>query len=266
VQGLLANLPMAVILAAGVGGPLAGWLAMRRSRNPVIWFIYGVVTGPIALGLLVAAPPGRCPSCDLPVEGWPRVCAGCGVRLGMLPARPRPRIVHSLPSGADLPAAGPTVGAGPFGQRGPSAPPPITVLRPTLVERTWPTNPPQPMITPSNRAFVDHGSANAEVLATGVYMSGNAGLEIGACYAVARVGDRLRIFGPVDTGQLTVRHERDIADVEVVAVDDRMIIEMRRGRSSTAMVLRSIGGMPPIDLERTIMAGPDLADPHGAAG
>jgi hypothetical protein len=99
------------------------------------------------------------------------------------------------------------------------------------------------------------GAAAGEVLSTGVYLSGNAGLEIGATYALARVDDRLRIFGPVDAGQLTVRHEGDIDDFEVTAVDDRVIIAGRSGRSSLAIIFRAIGGMRPVDLEHALSPG-----------
>ncbi len=46
-------------------------------------------------------------------------------------------------------------------------------------------------------------------------------MEVGACYALARVEDRIRVFGPVDTGQLTVRHELPLDQAEVVALEDR---------------------------------------------
>jgi hypothetical protein len=92
------------------------------------------------------------------------------------------------------------------------------------------------------------------VLSTGVYISGNAGLEIGATYAIARSGDRLRLFGPVDAGQLTVRHEGDLANFYVTAMDDRVIISGREGRSSLAIVLRTIGGMRAAELESALGA------------
>ena len=96
--------------------------------------------------------------------------------------------------------------------------------------------------------------AAGEVLSTGVYISGNAGLEIGATYAIARDGDRLRVFGPVDTGQLKVRHEVPLLDFDVTAMDDRVIISGREGRSSLAIVFRTVGGMRAADLELALAA------------
>jgi hypothetical protein len=96
--------------------------------------------------------------------------------------------------------------------------------------------------------------AAGEVLSTGVYISGNAGLEIGATYAIARDGDQLRVFGPVDAGQLTVRHQGPVLDFDVTAMDDRVIIAGREGRSSLAIVFRTIGGMRAADLELALSA------------
>ena len=101
---------------------------------------------------------------------------------------------------------------------------------------------------------------DTQVLSTGIYLSGSAGLEIGACYALARLpapeGDRFRVFGPVDTGQITVRHERLLSDVEVTVMNDRVIISGRNDRSSPTFVFQAIGGMRGEDLERAFASAP----------
>jgi hypothetical protein len=108
----------------------------------------------------------------------------------------------------------------------------------------------RPTFTPSNYVAATMADPpSGDVLSTGVYLSGNAGLEVGACYAISRDGDRLRVFGPVDAGQLTVRHEGHVDDVDVTAMDDRVIITGRDGRSGVAFVFRTIGGMRAADLE-----------------
>jgi hypothetical protein len=108
----------------------------------------------------------------------------------------------------------------------------------------------RPTFTPSNYVAATMADPpSGDVLSTGVYLSGNAGLEVGACYAISRDGDRLRVFGPVDAGQLTVRHEGRVDDVDVTAMDDRVIITGRDGRSGVAFVFRTIGGMRAADLE-----------------
>jgi hypothetical protein len=64
-------------LSATLFGPLTGWYAGRRDRHPVAWLVFGALLGPIALLILAVAPPGRCPSCDFPVDGWPSRCPIC---------------------------------------------------------------------------------------------------------------------------------------------------------------------------------------------
>jgi hypothetical protein len=89
----------------------------------------------------------------------------------------------------------------------------------------------------------------------GVYLSGNAGMEVGAVYALARVGDLVRVFGPTDAGQLTVRFERRLDDVDVTSLDDRIIIAGRTGRTPTSFVLRAVGGMRGETLEVALATG-----------
>jgi hypothetical protein len=102
-------------------------------------------------------------------------------------------------------------------------------------------------------------SISREILSIVVYVSGNAGLEIGARYGLSRVpgedGDRLRVFGPVDTGEITIRHEGPIDAFEVTGVDDRVIITERDGRLPLMCVFRALGGMSGADLERAFSDG-----------
>jgi hypothetical protein len=265
VQGVLDGIPIVLVLLAGIGAPLAGWYATRRLRSPGVWFFLGALTGPIALGLLALAPPGRCPMCDTPVRGWPTTCDRCGVRL-QDGEEPEPYMV----AGTTAATAASSVAA-PRSARlteadGASAfapPTPIGSAR-TATRRDpgapWPTDKEmaspmslgvRPTFTASNYMAATHEPevTSGDVLSTGVYISGNAGLEFGACYAIARDGDQLRVFGPVDAGQLTVRHEGPIKDYDVTAMDDRVIIAGREGRSSLAIVFRTIGGMRAADLE-----------------
>jgi hypothetical protein len=294
VQDIVGSLPVAIILIAGLCAPIAGWLAMQRSRNPALWFVFGALTGPVALMLLLAAPVGRCPRCETRASGWSGVCAACGTRLGGIfdedepvrvpdsPVSVAPVVLAQPGSGpvdppafeagtsgtpsfappanapsagaaaagaaaADAAAAGPVAaGAASMAQLG--SPPPGFGPAATLRARAPSTTPRSE--TTNRVSAVD--ASGGEVLATAVYMSGNAGLEIGACYAIARVEDRIRVFGPVDTGQLTIRHERPMADGEVVALDDRLLITLRHGRSATSMIMRWIGGMAPAAVEAAL--------------
>jgi hypothetical protein len=257
VQGVLDGIPIVLVLLAGIGAPLAGWYATIRLRNPGVWFILGALTGPIALGLLALSPPGRCPACDQVVRGWPTLCENCGVRLqdGQEPAPaaapPTDELATVAPRSVRHLEAEPTI----------APPTPIASAR-TAARRdsnrsVWPDRPMaspmslgvRPTFTASTYAAATRADPAGEVLSTGVYISGNAGLEFGACYAIARDGDQVRVFGPVDAGQLTVRHQGSVDDFDVTAMDDRVIIAGREGRSSLAIVFRTIGGMRAADLE-----------------
>lgn len=236
------NLLVVVVLAAGVFAPLTGWFAARRARQPLIWFLFGGLIGPLALALLALAPPGRCPSCAAPVDGWPSACRQCGRAFGSVPD---PVTAVSTRSPASEPNG--NVAEGP---RVPRSGPPRTRRR--APSRAETLSHPQP---PASSA-----SATGEILSIGVFVSGNARLEIGARYGLARVPgpdvDRLRIFGPVDTGEISVRYEGPIDTFEVTALDDRVIISERHGRAPLMCVFRALGGMRGADLERAFSDGP----------
>jgi hypothetical protein len=266
VQGVIDGVPVILVLIAGIGAPLAGWYATRRYRNPGTWFVLGALTGPVALALLALAPPGRCPECDARVDGWAAICDRCDEPLPARMVFGSRMPDASPPSPAPVPImAGATSTARPL-----AMPTPIDRARSSARREPangWPDRPMaspmslgvRPTFTPSNYVAATTGDQpSGDVLSTGVYLSGNAGLEVGACYAIARDGDRVRVFGPVDAGQLTIRHDGPIDDFDVTAMDDRVIISGRAGRSGAAFVFRTIGGMRAADLELALggpMAG-----------
>ena len=277
-QGLLGSIPFVIVLAAGVCAPLAGWMAMRRARNIAIWFAYGALTGPIALFLLAVAPPGRCPACDHPVDGWAELCPVCGVRFETLrsrlaapPALPSPAVrTPALRGGrradevatgstAPFPATGAVVASAdlPEPVRAPVRSPRRGTVRRRATDRVGALGGGG---TPSSRPPMDRPSSEV-VLATAIYLSGNAGMEIGGLYAIARSDDRVRIFGPVDTGQVAVRLEGPLADIEVAALEDRISIVVRRGRSSTSVVMRAAGGKRGAEFEEALAGSTATADP-----
>lgn len=247
------DLVLVLIVVAGVSAPLSAWLASRRSRQPAIWFVFGALIGPIALALLAFAPPGRCPSCDASIPGWSVSCPQCDTHL--------PGIATSLsgPPARPVPTFGNVLDVGQT-----AALKAIPDRRPHRSPRRGATFPPPGMDLVPDPAvaagYAQSAPSAGEVLATGIYLSGNAGLEIGACYALARIpgpdGDRLRVFGPVDTGQITIRHEGPLEDFEVVGVEGRVIISGRDRRSSLNIVFRAIGGMGADGLERALGQDP----------
>jgi hypothetical protein len=249
----LDSLPLGLVLIAGVFAPLSGWFASTRSRHPVVWFVLGAFIGPFAIALLALAPPGRCPACETPVGGWPSACARCGLAFGGVtgllderPTAPRPAGVGPRWAEPERVAETPSLA---FTPTTPSLVPPRSSIQDLGGIRAEPT-----LAGGSNAGSVADPVMNPveQVLSTGLYLSGNVGLEIGATYAIARVGPTLRIFGPVDTGQLTVRLEGDLEDFEVTALDDRVVITGQPGRSSTALILRAIGGMRASELEHAL--------------
>ena len=247
------NLLVLVALAAGVFAPLSGWFAAQRSRPPVVWFVFGALIGPLALALLALAPPGRCPSCAAPVQGWPSTCRSCGRPLGATGGEMAadPTLLHADDlngNAADPNGNAAEVSPRPRRSREPRTPP--VPVRPAPRQK-WRDVPASPVASQEAHA--------GEIVLTGVYMTGNAALVIGAIYALARVpgpdGDRLRVFGPVDQGQITVRHEGPLDAFEVTGLDDRVIISALGDGSSWFGVFRAIGGMRGVDLERALGRG-----------
>ena len=267
------NLLVLVALAAGVFAPLSGWFAAQRSRPPVVWFVFGALIGPLALALLALAPPGRCPSCAAPVQGWPSTCRSCGRPLGATGGEMAadPTLLHADDlngNAGDLNGNAAEVSPRPRRSREPRTPP--VPVRPAPRQK-WRDVPASPVASQEAHAGeivltgvpaspVASQEAHAgEIVLTGVYMTGNAALVIGAIYALARVpgpdGDRLRVFGPVDQGQITVRHEGPLDAFEVTGLDDRVIISALGDGSSWFGVFRAIGGMRGVDLERALGRG-----------
>jgi hypothetical protein len=273
VQLVADNLLVLVALAAGVFAPLSGWFAAQRSRPPVLGFVFGALIGPLALALLALAPPGRCPSCAAPVQGWPSTCRSCGRPLGATGGEMAadPTLLHADDlngNAADPNGNAAEVSPRPRRSREPRTPP--VPVRPAPRQK-WRDVPASPVASQEAHAGeivltgvpaspVASQEAHAgEIVLTGVYMTGNAALVIGAIYALARVpgpdGDRLRVFGPVDQGQITVRHEGPLDAFEVTGLDDRVIISALGDGSSWFGVFRAIGGMRGVDLERALGRG-----------
>lgn len=253
-QVIVDNLPLILVLVAGVSAPVSGWLAATRDRRRSVWFVLGALIGPLAWLLLVLAPPGRCPTCGAIVHGWPLACERCGSSFdGSSRATGAPLVPAEGAALHSVPPPGPhrpTVGIDEDRGRRPAG----RIVRPAAERR------PRLVPMPSMSEVIaghDEPVVGERVLAAGVYLSGNAGLEVGATYAIALVGSRLRIFGPVDAGQLTVRQEGELDQFDVLGVEDRLVISGRGGRSSLAIIFRAIGGMPPAELEMTLKAALD---------
>ncbi len=204
------GLTIIVALTLLVSAPVAGWLALQRDRPPIAWFIFGALSGPLAIGVLLLAPPGNCPRCDTTVTGWPEICTACGWRLRGRDAQP-----HG--SAPDAPKLGPMASDGPpdaepaspaasattrpvgLWRRVASAPDPIVDLSPGELAAVAGTPPPLPAVDaghvePAGRP----GERIPQIVVTGIFTGGSAHLEIGLRYGLARDEDTLVTLGPLD--------------------------------------------------------------------
>ncbi len=135
---------------------------------------------------------------------------------------------------------------------GPGAPVPAGAPSPGTTPGAAPATAPAAALVRGMSGVHTPDPTSEEVLATGIYVSGNAGMSIGALYAVARFGERLRVFGPVDVGDLTTRLELPLAQTDVTATDDRIVILGRGERGSTTIILRAVGGRRGVSLETAL--------------
>ncbi|HEV8280946.1 MAG TPA: hypothetical protein VGQ02_03740 [Candidatus Limnocylindrales bacterium] len=269
--------PMFVVSAA-VFGPLSGWFAGRRDRHPVVWLAFGALLGPLALLLLAAAPPGRCSMCDTRVHGWASICAVCGAPLteaagaGQYQAQDRTPIRPVTPA-VDVelrpnyaPPPNPTMRTAPvltmLSPHGvdsgvasdvPSPPIRLPVERPVASRIRRPDFSERPARSVTRPSYERDQEAAAEVLATGVYFGGTAGLAVGGRYVITRHGPLFRLLGPVDLDPARVALERPLGRLSAVAVGERLVITEGDGsRVSLAIGMGALAGMNGPELERAL--------------
>ncbi len=98
----LASLLPMLLVSALVFGPMSGFLARRAGRSPIVWLLFGATLGPIAVLLVVLAPPQSCPVCGSDTRGWSHTCLSCGLdlRSGRPPVGPGPVARHTGPAEA----------------------------------------------------------------------------------------------------------------------------------------------------------------------
>jgi hypothetical protein len=239
-----------LVVSAVVFGPLTGWYAGRRDRSQLVWLVFGALLGPVALVLLAISPPGRCPACDDTVDGWPANCATCGSQLRGGPApvgvfphadwddiSARPAVATAGPAEAQMPIPLPA-GRAPRPRPSRSGDVPIGVRAGATVA-----------IPP------DHADAG-EVLATGVYFGGTAGLVVGSRYAIVKHGLQLQLLGPVDRDPSAIALERPLAGLTATAIGERLIISEGSG-NRLAIALGSFAGASGPELEVALSLPPE---------
>jgi hypothetical protein len=239
-----------LVVSAVVFGPLSGWYAGRRDRHQVVWLLFGALLGPIALVILALAPPGRCPACDDEVAGWPTTCATCGspLRDGAVAA------IRFQNADWDDISARPAVAAP--GASDPQMPIPLPVGRAPRPRAARQAEVPIGVRAGATVALPqDHADAG-EVLATGVYFGGTAGLVVGSRYAIVRHGPQLRLLGPVDRDPSAIALERPLASLTSTAIGERLIISEGSG-NRLAIALGAFAGASGPELEVALSMPPE---------
>lgn len=242
------------VASAAIFGPLTGWIAGRRDRNPIVWLVFGALLGPIALLILAVAPPGRCPRCDAPVQGWQARCPVCGGPLSSH-ARAESATPRPATASAAIDATRETIARLWPARRDPPAPPtPLPVGRLARPSRT-PRSDLRSGAASAHAPAGHHSVDAAEVLATAVYFGGTARLVVGSRYLIVRHGAVLRMLGPVDQDPSKVALERPLAGLTATAIGERLIItEGPAERFSLTLAIGAFGGASGPQLEIALSA------------
>ncbi len=253
-QPLVAGLVVYMVSFA-IGSAL---LAVRRQRNPAAWLLSGAVIGPIAIGLLLLAPPGRCPTCGAGVRGWLDTCVVCGraVKSGAgrtgggtsrRQARPLSEWLYGMPTSPDETTTPTTNGAATVDQ-GMLARAPNDAEVATLAQRSHAASSETILRVPP----IQDGSPGIRVLASGVFVGGSTGLEVGSRYEIGRHDGMLTVLGPVDSQPGTVQIERPLDWIAATTVNGRLVVSDEGNPRSFSLVFENIAGMSGEDLEASL--------------
>ena len=146
---------VALIASAAAFGLASARAAGRLDRDTRLWFVFGVILGPVALLLLWRSPPAWCRTCLMSTRGWTKTCWWCGADARYL-RRPGRRTVEPRQAAV---ADTRTNGAGPHAptpeRPAPGLPAPA---RPVPVPPT-PTRAPVPVSRSSRRRPCRSGPA-----------------------------------------------------------------------------------------------------------
>jgi hypothetical protein len=233
----------------------AGRYAAMRDRRVVPWMIFGAILGPIALIVIRIAPPGRCGTCRAPTAGWLTICRWCANDVTVDPAAPTTPRVAPVP---DTPATvTPLPSTLPTTRPMAAAPPPVPLhlaepeARPTTL-RPVPSVPPPVTATEVDRLTI---------LASGVFVTGTVGLQVGSRFTITNTGSRLRITGPDDQDPTKVAFEWPLADLEATGLNDRLILtQAGHVRRNVVLVFMALAGSTPADCAAAIEEAGVAAD------
>ena len=245
------TLAVPLLLTALAFAPITAYVAGNRDRGPLIWFILGALLGPIALGLVVVAPPGRCESCGWHVAGWPSHCAVCGEPLGssssgedrspvaspsvvlgvsMISAAHDPSLdlVRPFPPSIDDdPDQRAAVGTQARPSRAKATPSVPVDERPSAAILVGASRPIDSIAADAvARSDVDRSDATV-ILATALFLTGSSSCKPGMHYALAIRAGSLLVLGPLERTRDAVVVERPLGSIEVAAQQDRLLIKGR---------------------------------------
>ena len=267
-----------LLLTALAFAPITAFVARNHERQPLIWFFLGALIGPVALALVVFAPPGRCESCGSPVDGWPSHCAICGALLPT-PLSPRDHSTVPAPLGvADFQARPAAPDAMPSIVR----PFPVAVdeepeLSAAVVTRARPSRARARSKGSADAASpvagrvgaarpVDgagargqsrqgaHRSKETAILATAVFLTGSSACRPGMHYALAIRGDSLLVLGPLEVDPDVIAVERPLASIAVTAYEDQLLVNDRRvGILTWSLAFRHLSGQSAATVERALL-------------
>ena len=245
-------------IAALVFGPGTSLVAARRQRNPALWLAFGAVLGPIALLLVVLAPPARCRSCGEPTNGFASDCQTCGADVRLR------RAAHPAQEGPVVPVA--------LSEPAPDvalAPPTVTRRRRSSVSRVSDPEPapdagrddlpvrlaavgaqrprlvPDPSPAPTFLPEAARNRLDLTMIAIGVHVRGSESLLAGSRYLVARTHDRLIVVGPIGPSDHHVELDLPLAGLEVDVIADRLVLSGRDpAESGRRFILAFISVVP----------------------
>ena len=266
-----------------VFGFIARHVAKGRDRSSAVWFVFGAVLGPIAIELLVTAPPGRCRSCLAPTQGWLTTCAWCRedvrmtsketrtilVKMGRssevhdrVPVGDRERRITVLrtdkPAGrpAPIPPSGtPTRPPVPLAAAQPSGfglPRVRGLARSTQDAPAHSFNAPTSTVSGTPTDFQPSGT-EAAVLGTATYITGSSGLEPGRRYTMSLHDARLRLLGPVEIDPSAIALELDVAYLDARTMGGRLLISQTGGQAGSVLAFMSIAGTTPDGLAASVV-------------
>jgi hypothetical protein len=271
----LEPIALPLLLTAIAFGPITAFVARSRDRQPLIWFFLGVLIGPIALALVVFAPPGRCESCGWQVEGWPSHCGACAALLptplsrGERTAQPVTPPVTHFPTPTAVPDVMPSI-VRPF----PVADAEAAVGAAAVVTRTRPSRSRtrsgaaddvgQPVASrvgaarPSDSAgqsrSAAHKTKETAILATAVFLTGSSACRPGMHYALAIRGDSLLVLGPLEVDPDVIAVERPLGSIAVTAYEDQLLVNDRRvGILTWSLAFRHLSGQSATTVERALL-------------